>query len=506
MKVMKKLTPLFLAFCLIFSCFTITVNAANGIIFFSDLETKVGENFNVKGTVVATDGVLGEATLKLSYDTGALRFVEGKGIEADDNGNLTFTGKGDGRSDRLEFTMTFQALTEGDTRIEQKSATVKDKSNRTVQCEPGYSAVKIGAGDPSKIVEEGNTAKIKIDGKNYTVSEAFSEVSIPSGFSLGSIDINGETFKCAVQEDSKVKAVYLLDNTNKGKFWIYEENKDNYYPLEEIMISDISSIIILDGTDEVSLSARYQENSIEINGADFPVWVDTQKDGFYVFYAVNNDGKESLYSYDSMEHTYQQMEMPKKEVKKELTSLDKLSVFVQDNFVWVLVAVGCMFILFIVFLIVISIKLYHRNVEIDDLYDEYNIDFDDKGAVVKSKKSSKKTLREKHTVKKEDTVDWDDYYSDDDYDDDFFDDEEVKKPAKKEKKAPAPAKKASAKDSDDFDDLAELRADYESLEPKRESKPFYDNEDHLDDLFVEDETHEKDPKDDTFQMDFIDLE
>ena len=61
----------------------------------------------------------------MTYDPSYMRFEEGDGVNADTDGNLTFKGSGDGSSDRIEFTMKFQALQEGSTRLEQGDATVK---------------------------------------------------------------------------------------------------------------------------------------------------------------------------------------------------------------------------------------------------------------------------------------------------------------------------------------------------------------------------------------------
>ena len=74
-----------------------------------------------------------------------MRFEEGDGVNADTDGNLTFKGSGDGSSDRIEFTMKFQALQEGSTRLEQGDATVTDSAGSSVACEEGYADVTIGA-------------------------------------------------------------------------------------------------------------------------------------------------------------------------------------------------------------------------------------------------------------------------------------------------------------------------------------------------------------------------
>ena len=492
MKMMKKLATLLLAICLVFPCFATTVEAAEGVTFFTDLETKVGEKFIIDANVVVKGGILGESEVKLTYDPNYIRFLNGEGVQDEGNGKLVLKTKGDGRSDRTVIKLEFQALKEGETKITQSSEILKDASGHKVDCKRGNASIKIKEGDPSLIEEPGKTAAITIDGDDYKISEAFTEVSIPSGFEAGEMTFEGETYKCAVHADSKMKAVYLLDNKNEGKFWLYDEKKEKFSPLEEISISDISSIIILDGTKKIKLPVNYQESKININGNDFPVWIDTQKDGIYVFYALGNDGLASLYSYDSSEHTYQRMETPKQSGKpvKE-TGIDKMTKFVIDHFVWVLVGVSCVVILLAVFLIVVSVKLYHRNVELDDLYDEYGIDLEEKAPVAKVKTKKKKPAK----VKEDTYIDWDDDYDDDDYDDDDEFIDFVSEP--KEQKSQKNQKKNN-------DDLAELRADYEGASSNKDYDQYYDDDD-FDDLPVE-EIRKKSSKDDTFEMDFIDLD
>ena len=117
MKFTKKIATILLSVCLIVPCFSVMALAANGVIFFSDLETSVGDEFTITGTAVVSGDVIGDATIHMTYDPSYMRFEEGDGVNADTDGNLTFKGSGDGSSDRIEFTMKFQALQEGSTSL-----------------------------------------------------------------------------------------------------------------------------------------------------------------------------------------------------------------------------------------------------------------------------------------------------------------------------------------------------------------------------------------------------
>ena len=118
MKFTKKIATILLSVCLIVPCFSVMALAANGVIFFSDLETSVGDEFTITGTAVVSGDVIGDATIHMTYDPSYMRFEEGDGVNADTDGNLTFKGSGDGSSDRIEFTMKFQALQEGMRRLQ----------------------------------------------------------------------------------------------------------------------------------------------------------------------------------------------------------------------------------------------------------------------------------------------------------------------------------------------------------------------------------------------------
>ncbi|XCP84199.1 hypothetical protein ABXS75_14150 [Roseburia hominis] len=501
MKIRKRIMSVLLAVCLLVPCFSNVVLAADGIIFFSDLETKVGDTFTITGTVVARNDVLGEATVEMSYDTSCMQFMEGEGVTDNGSGKLVYTGSGNGSSDRTEFTMKFQALKEGDTRLEQGTATVTTESGESVTCEEGYADISIGEGDPSKIQPVGKSAEVTIDGVNYTLSEAFSEAELPENFATGEFTYNGETYKGAVQANSGITIAYLVDDQKAGSFWVYNTESGEFYPFEEIVVSDTHSIVILNDISDVKLPKKYVEASVEINGQAFPAWLEPDRAEFYIMYAVNNEGQKSLYLYDSSEHTYQRMETPKtaSTPKKKATTWDKITEIVTDYLLWIMVGVGCLVVILLVFLIVLAVKLHHRNVELDDLYDEYSIDSDN----VPGDIEDRKVVKQSKSIE----PDYDDL-EDEDFDDDYDDDlDELKEDLK------------LGYQDDDFDGLEDedFDDDFDGLDDDDfdglDDDDFDDFDDDFDDF---DDEYEEEPvrkssskrakKADTFEMDFIDLD
>lgn len=200
---------------------------------------------------------------------------------------------------------------------------------------------------------------------------------IPAGFTAGEITYNDSTYKGAVQEKTGLQMAYLVDGDGKGDFWMYDSSDSSFSPAEQVVISDTYSIVIFDAGSKVSMPSKYSKGNLEINGKTFEIWDEPDRDGFYVLYAVNNDGEESLYLYDSVEHTYQRMETPKSATtpdKKSASKFDTILEKISDYLIWFVAAAAVIVILLVIFLLVSVVKLHNRNRELDDLYDEYELD------------------------------------------------------------------------------------------------------------------------------------
>ena len=221
MKLMKRLAGILLAVCLVVPFTRLYVNAADGVIFFTDLDgIQVGETFTIQGSVVNRDGNLGQVELTMSYDTTAMRYVDGDANVTDQgDGTLVYSGTVNGQ-ERLDFNMEFEALVQGETRLEQKGAEVTDANGETLNLldPPGYSDVKIEAGDgtqSSSGTATGSKVTLNVNDTEYTVASSFPSNELPAGFSVADITVNGETVKGAVKENGNVQLLYLLDSGNK---------------------------------------------------------------------------------------------------------------------------------------------------------------------------------------------------------------------------------------------------------------------------------------------------
>jgi hypothetical protein len=80
---------------------------------------------------------------------------------------------------------------------------------------------------------------------------------------------------------------------------------------------------------------------------------------------------------DTVEMTYQRFEAPEV-VIEELRNpvIAKISDLLQNHLDYVVLGTGLGFLLFIVVIVVLSVKLYNRNAELDEIYEEYGIEGD----------------------------------------------------------------------------------------------------------------------------------
>ena len=271
MKLMKRLAGILLAVCLVVPFTRLYVNAADGVIFFTDLDgIQVGETFTIQGSVVNRDGNLGQVELTMSYDTTAMRYVDGDANVTDQgDGTLVYSGTVNGQ-ERLDFNMEFEALVQGETRLEQKGAEVTDANGETLNLldPPGYSDVKIEAGDgtqSSSGTATGSKVTLNVNDTEYTVASSFPSNELPAGFSAADITVNGETVKGAVKENGNVQLLYLLDSGNVGAFFLYHAEDGSVSPIQIVNLASGGSLILLGDRGDVTLPARYQEVELELS-------------------------------------------------------------------------------------------------------------------------------------------------------------------------------------------------------------------------------------------------
>lgn len=408
MKMMKKFATLLLAICLVVSCFSMVSFAADGKIMFTDPTTKVGETLEVTGVVEKSRGNFGKIEITMTYDTSYLKFKSGDGIVEAQAGEITYTG--DATNDtgsRKEFKITFDVLKAGSTKLTVKNATIKNVSGTVLDYTKGSSTITIAEGEGTTTppttepaTPDETTAKlVEVNGVNYTISNTIPENEIPKGYEASTLEYDLVNYNVVYHEGFGLTLAYMVSEDNIGSFFMYVEEDATFAPYEEISISDEVTIVLLSDVSEIELPSEYVSQEVSsTKGHEFPAWRNEEYPDFIILYAINNNGEKSLYQLDNAEGTYQRFNAPEV-VREELndTFIGKLSEVLEHHLDYVILGTGLGFILFVIIIVVLSVKLYNRNAELDEIYDEYGI---------------------------EDEEDEDDDYEEIDYEDDDFEDDE----------------------------------------------------------------------------------
>lgn len=476
MRKIRKLVVTFLTICLICSCLSVITEAATAELRFADPSTTVGAEVDVKTKLSSTSSMKSmEATL--TYDKSELKFISGDNATASD-GKITISWTGTGTT--AEFNLKFQALKEGTAKVEVANAAGTATDGTTLDITQGSSAITIGAGDPSLIQDDTesqdtettvatNGKTVKVNGKKYIVSSDFSEELIPEGFQKGEMSFEGSNYTVITQESSGINAMYLTEKSSgDSDFFLYNSDDGSFSPFEELEIAKDRYIIPLMDDGKVSLPSQYQKTTLTLNGKEFDTWQDTKEAEYYVVYALNSDGEKTTYRYDTTDGTYQKFTPSSTGRTTSDSKSDngkglwgKILDFI-ENFLDIVVIFAIILILVLLFVFIITaVKLHYRDLELDDLYDEYGIDMDEEEEILKEKK---KAAKKKEKNKKSSNMSSKKYYGEDEFEDyeDDFDDED---PWVTENIAKAmehkPAKKQSARQ----------KKPARRTEPEREKKP-----------------------------------
>jgi len=377
MKIMKKLAMLVLTLCLTVSAFDMLTYAAEGRILFSDPTGKVGETLQVRGAIqVETEAEDIEfARIVMTYDTEMLKFIDGSDVTEDEPGVLTYKGSG---AEKLRYTMNFDVLKGGTTKIEIKVYEARTASDDSMICRQGSSTITIEGGevvDPEEpiVQEPTDGATVDINGKAYTFVSLFDSAEIPEGYTESTLEYDDAEYKVVQNETTGICLGYLVDANGEGGFFLYNEEDATFSPYAEFTISESTSIVLLKDVEGIVLPEEYAETTITVNDYEFPAWKNTENTDFCILYAMNSNGEAVLYQLDYAEGTYQRFDAPEVEEKDD-SMIGKLSALLENHLDILILGTGVGLVFFIILVIVLGVKLHNRNAELDELYDELGID------------------------------------------------------------------------------------------------------------------------------------
>lgn len=382
MKTMRKIAVLLLAICLVVPCFSLITYAADGRISLTDYKddkaVETGKTVDVKVEIVKTNSTIGKVEITLSYDTNAMKFVSGTGVTEPSAGTLKYSGDATNETGSSKsFNLKFETLNPGTTVIEVTNAVIKNVAGTTMNYTKGSSTIVI-TGEPIASTVSPSTEydkAVEVDGKDYKFAGTIPSNEIPEGFVEATLEYDAVNHNVVYSEAFDAYLAYLVDEDGVGAFFLFEDLNAKFFPYINITISDQSSIIVLRDVSDVMLPNEFKKTEIESSeGYKVNAWENETNPNFYIIYAKNNHGEKTLYQFDYLEGTYQRFNAPEIEKTVKSNSLfNKVNAVLGEHLDIFVLAVAIGLVLFVIIIIVLGVKLYNRNAELDEIYDEYGL-------------------------------------------------------------------------------------------------------------------------------------
>lgn len=151
-------------------------------------------------------------------------------------------------------------------------------------------------------VMRGEEEKISVNGKDYVVDENFTDEQIPQNFSRIKVEYKERQYEGLASAKETLKLLCLKDQT-ESKFFIYDQETESFSELILIERGEGKYIIPLSLEQRAEQYQNAEIINVQIQGKNFEAWKLDEE--FCIVYAVNQEGDELLYRYDSVEEIFQ---------------------------------------------------------------------------------------------------------------------------------------------------------------------------------------------------------
>ena len=222
---------------------------------------------------------------------------------------------------------------------------------------------------------------VTIDGKKYKfITEDFQNV--PEGFKEKQIKYKDGELKGYTSAGGNVDIIYLADEAGNKAWYIYDSAKDKFFPYYEYS-SSYKRYIIIEKPANVTLPEGFKETTLDLGHGNVPAYIDDSDFGIYLVYAVDVDGKEGFYYYDTVEKSFMRyVNREKKEAEVATASSaepeplyekeekpEYEGIFTRENLIKIVIGVTALFVIMCIVAIIFMIKNAKLSNEISG-YDE----------------------------------------------------------------------------------------------------------------------------------------
>ncbi len=222
-------------------------------------------------------------------DSHASASVSGSRIDLGNNKTtITVTAQDGSQS---TYTVYTQRLPEGANQNETQAA-------------PSGEVVTDASGETQ--APEFDRSPVLVEGMGKYIIQDFSLATIPEGFEEKTTNYNGRTIACLKGNIKPLTLICIADDPQGTNIEFYTYNETSGGINKMINMSCNQNIYTLIPTDDTYVGPEgYMQTAIEINGDVIKAWIKKEGTEFYVVYAMNWNGEQALYVYDTKEQTMQ---------------------------------------------------------------------------------------------------------------------------------------------------------------------------------------------------------
>lgn len=148
-----------------------------------------------------------------------------------------------------------------------------------------------------------NPIEVTVDGVDYTIVKRADMLTNPTGFTETTLNIEDVEVPGFINEIANLTLVGLKNSEAKIELFIYDKEKNAYYPYNEVKSAQIVLLIKDVGLENIPLG--FTREKLDIGDKEFEVLRSDIEEKFYLVYAMNiEDGKEDFYIYDKNENAF----------------------------------------------------------------------------------------------------------------------------------------------------------------------------------------------------------
>ncbi len=213
------------------------------------------------------------------------------------------------------YTITVTKTTTTDTKSEEEQESETEETEETEDTE-----------------KSDETSGIVVNEVAYNISEDFAASAIPEDFSETTVTYQGKDYRGVAFDKGNVVMLYLVpeEGDGTGAFFVYDQSANSFCSFTKITYGEKYLIALL-APQDTAVPSTYAQTQLDLGDTgSITAYQQAGEDGtvseFFQFYAINSDGTEGWYQYDSTEGTYQRWNgtFEEEEEEEDTTDLEYL--------------------------------------------------------------------------------------------------------------------------------------------------------------------------------------